>query len=437
MNKIIQEQQDSFNNLSTKRILWDKVEKLFHGQLNDAVSLKTKSKVFDPKMATLTLERSYRVMSQLPTGKVVGISKNDLGDAKLKSLLMDKYVLKNANSQWDFLTKMRMVDMYSNLYGNFFSLTDWDIKKNGYIGPDLWLLNIRDVFPQIGSVSLEDSDYIIVRTWRPLSFFEGLKKQNGYKNIDKIIKILKDKAGSKQSRDSNNQSKREEDQYPDSQPSGKEGYYECLTKYERDKWTDVCVDADLTFREQKNPQDNGELPIDCKYSIPLIDDFMGFGDFERGGSMQQVVNSTWNLYLDAVKMSIFPPVAIDKNNIASPSSIQWNAAAKWLFRGNPGASVQPLNLSPQGIQTFNNVHQVANASILNLFGTTDTTVTSQTDPGMGKTPDAIKFQSARENTRDNADRFFMEQYLSKVMRKMVNLLNKKQNAKIEIRMFKE
>lgn len=436
-SEIIADKETSFNNLSTKRALWDKVEQLFHGQLNDQNSLKSNSRVFDPKLATLALERSYRVMSQLPTGKVVGISKNDLGDAKLKSLLMDKYVLKNANAQFDFLTKMRMVDLYSGIYGNFFTLTDWDVKPNGYIGPDVWLLNIRDVFPQVGAVSLEDSDEIIIRTWRPLSFFEGLKKQNGYKNIPAIIAKLKDTAGSKQKRDSDSKSKREEDQYSDSQTTKNGGYYECLTRYEKDRWVDVCVDADMEFRDQKNPHDNGELPVDCKYSIPLLDDFMGFGDFERGGSMQMFINSNWNLYGQAVKMSIFPPIAIDKNNIASASSMKYSAAAKWLFKGNPGASMTPINLSPQGIQTFNNVHQVANSSILNLFGTTDTTVTSQTDPGMGKTPDAIKFQSARENTRDNADRFFMEQYMGKVMKKMVNLLNKKQNGKLEIRMFKE
>ena len=434
---IISEKSTSYNNLSTKRALWDKVEQLFHGQINDGISAKTKSRVFDPKLATLSLERSYRVMSQLPTGKVIGIGSNDLGDAKLKSLLMDKYVLKNANAQFDFLTKMRMVDLYSNIYGNFFTLTDWDVKTNGYMGPDVWLLNIRDVFPQVGAVSLEDSESIIIRTWRPLSFFEGLRKNKEYKNIDKIIVKLEELAGSKQNRDSNSLSKREENQYGNQQSTKNGGYYECLTRYEKDRWVDVCVDADTEFRDTKNPQDNGELPVDCKYSIPLLDDFMGFGDFERGASMQMMINSLWNLYGDGVKMSIFPPVAIDKNNIASPSSIQWNAAAKWLFRGNPSASVTPLSLTPQGIQTFNNVYQVATSSMLNMFGTTDTTVTSQTDPGMGKTPDAIKFQAARENTRDNADRFFMEQYLSKVMKKMVNLLNKKQNGKLEIRMFKE
>jgi len=110
--------------LRTKRTLWDKVEKLAHNQLNDAVSGGAKSRVFDPKLMTLALERSFRVMAQLPTGKVRGVSKDDIGASKLKNLIIDKYVIPNANAQFDFLTKLRMVDLYSNIYGNFFVLVD-------------------------------------------------------------------------------------------------------------------------------------------------------------------------------------------------------------------------------------------------------------------------------------------------------------------------
>lgn len=439
-NQILLRKEAAFDFLSDKRDLWDNMEELFHGVLNDQVSGSTKSQVFDPKLSTLTLERAYRVMSQLHTGKVRGISKNDKGAEKLMNLILDKWVLPNANSQFDFLTKMRMADMYSNIYGNFFAMVDWDVRKSGYVGPDLWLLNIRDVFPQVGAVSVEDSDYMIVRTWRPISFFENLKKADGYKNIDKIITELKGKSGDKHSRSSDDKTKREENAYPDELAAKNAGYFEVLTQYEKDRWVDFCVDADIEFRDQKNPHDNEELPIVCKHSIPLLDDFMGYGDFERGASMQKVVNSVWNLYLDAVKMSIFPPIAINKDVLVAESSIKWGAAEKWLFRTNqqsPTIGVQPINLSPQGIQTFNNTYQVANAAILNLFGTTDTTVTTQTEAGFGKTPEALKSQAARENTRDNADRYYMEQFLSKIMRKFVNLISKKQSKAITFRMFGE
>ena len=435
--QILLRKNAAFDYLSDKRTLWDNVEKLFHGQLNDAISETTKSQVFDPKLSTLTLERAYRVMSQLPTGKIRGISKNDKGSEKLMNLIIDKWVFPNANAQFDFLTKLRMVDLYSNIYGNFFAMIDWDVRKNGYVGPDMWLLNIRDVFPQVGAVSLEDSDYVIVRTWRPISFFEGLNKSEGYKNVPKILDILKEKTGDKHSRTSDDKSKREEAEYPEELSAKKKGYFEVLTQYERDRWVDYCVDADLEFRDQKNPHDDEDLPVTCKYSIPLLDDFMGFGDFERGASMQMVVNSVWNLYLDALKISIFPPTLINKDNIASMSSLKWGAAEKWLVRNQINNSVQPIQLSPQGISEFNNTYQVANAALLNLFGTTDTTVTQQTEAGYGKTPEALKAQAARENTRDNADRFFMEQFLTKVVKKFANLISKKQSKAITFRMFGE
>jgi hypothetical protein len=434
-SEIISDADRRKQNLSTKRVLWDEVERLFHNQLNDTQSAATKSQVFDPKLSTLVLERSYRVMSQLGTGKVRGVSENDVGGAVLKNLLLDKYVIPNANAQFDFLTKLRMIDMYSNIYGNFFTLVDWDVRKDGYVGPDLWLLNIRDVFPQEGRVSIEDSDDIIIRTWKPLSYFEGLKEGDNYKNIGDIVDKLKLVKSARDKRDASDTSKREENQYAQGRNEAQKGLFEVYSRFEKDRWVDVCVDADMEFRDVDNPHGNGELPVVCKYSIPLIDDFMGMGDMERGKPMQMTVNSIWNLYLDACKMSIFPPVLLNKDNIASMSSIKMGAAEKWLVRNQITNAAQVLPLAPQGIQTFNNVYQVATASILNMFGTTDTTVTSQTDPGMGKTPDAIKMQAQRENTRDNADRFYMEQFITKVMKKFVNLLCKKQTSAVTVRLF--
>lgn len=436
VSEIISQKEASFDNLAQKRLVWDVAEQLLHGQLNDSLSLKSGSKVFDPKLSTMIIERAYRVMSQLAVGKVKGISSNDMGDAKLKNLLLEKYVIPNANAQFDFLTKLRMVDIYSNAYGDFIVLIDQDIKPNGYIGPDMWLLNRRDVFEQVGAVG-DDADSIIVRTWRPISYFEGLKPQNGFKNVSQIVTKLKALSGSKQNRDSDAMSKREEDQYPKGEPAKGKGYFEVLSRFEKDRWVDICVDADMEFRDQKNPHDNGELPTVKKYSIPLLDDPAGLGDIERGGSMQMAINANWNLYFDAVRTSIEPPILINKDNVAAISSFKRQPGAMWLGRGQLGNIAQPIALSPQGISTFTNTYNVANAALQNLFGTSNTDVSSTIDSTLGKTPQALQMQAQRENTRDNADRFYMEQFVSKVMKKMVNLMHKKQSDSISFRMFPE
>jgi len=433
---ILTRKEAAENWLKTKEDKWTEYEKLFHNELHDSISQSTKSQVFDPKLSTMVLEREARVMAQLPTGKIRAISKNDRFGEKLMNLTLDKYVNPNANSQFDLLTKYRLVDRYSNIYGNFFAFVDWVVNKDGYVGPDLHLLNIRDVFPQVGAVSVEDSDYIIVRTWQPLSYFESLKNNKEFKNIDQVVVKLKDKSAIKQNKDKDS---REEGDYPSDQSVKDKGYFEVLSMYEKDTWTDYVTDADLTIRQIDNPHEDGELPVVCKYSIPLLTDFFGMGDFERGKSMQYTLNSLWNLYLDGVKVSIFPPTLINKDYVSDLSSIKWSAAAKWLVKGTNGVSqaAQTLNLSPSGQQTFNNVYQIVTSSMLNMMGTTDTSISSQVDPGMGKTPEALKQQGARESARDNVDRFYMERFLTQVNKKFVNLLSKKLSSSISIRMFPE
>lgn len=433
-NIILERKEAAYNALTQKRQLWTEYEKIFHNELADSISGSTKSQVFDPKLSTMVLEREARVMAQLPTGKVRAISRNDKSGEKLMNLTLDKYVTPNANSQFDLLTKYRMTDRYSNIYGNFFGFVDWRVDKNGYVGPDYWMLNIRDVFPQVGAVSIEDSDYIIVRTWQPLSYFENLLKNKDFKNISQVITKLKNKSKVKESDDKD---ARQETDYPSDQPAKNSSYFEVLSMYERDKWTDYVTDADLVIREMDNPHDNHELPVVCKYSIPLLSDIFGMGDFERGKSMQYTLNSLWNLYLDGVKVSIFPPTLINKDYVADLNSIKWSAAAKWLVKGNGGVdqAARTMNLSPQGQNTFNNVYQIVTSSLLNMMGTTDTSVSAQTDPGFGKTPEALKQQSARENSRDNVDRFYMERFLTDVNRKFVNLLSKKMPDSVAVRMF--
>lgn len=415
-------------------------EDLFHNRLGDQISAKTKSQVFDPILATLTMDRAARVMAQLATGKVKAVSKNDEGASQLMNLTLDKYIIPNANAQFDFLTKLRMIDLYSNIYGVMYAMVDWDVKPNGYIGPDMWLLPIRDVFRQVGAVSVRDSDHIIVKSWRTLSYFESLASNNknneDFKNLPKIIDILKEKAGDKEGRDASKISNREQQEYATAQAAKGTGYYEILSMYEGDRWVDFVPSADMEFRDIENPHENGELPVVEKFSVPLLDDPAGMGDFERGTTMQLTRNSLWNMYLDGVKMSIFPPIAIDNKAIADRNSIKWSSAAKWLFNGPPGPSISPIPVNPQGTNTFNNVQNLTNSALLSMMGTTDTSVTENQDPGFGKTPQALKMQASRENARDNVDRYYMEQFVTQVSKKFVNLMSKK-GDKVQIRMFEE
>lgn len=436
-NIVKQRRQAADDSLVNKREMWKEHENLFLGNLDDKISDSTKSKVFDHKISTYIIESEARVMAQVPVGKVKAISKNDMGASALMNLILDKYVVPNANAQLPFLVKLRMLHRMSKIYGNAFYMVDWDVKQNGYVGPDMWLISPWDIFPQVGATSLEDSDYIIVRSWKPLSFFEKLRKADGYKNLDTVITKLKQSTGDKQSRDSDSKTQREEDMETGVSGTKGDGFYEVLSMYERDRWVDVVPAAEYTvIRDGKNRGIEGELPVGNKWAIPMFEDFMGMGDVERGKSMQYVMNSSWNLALDSAKMSIFPPVIFNKD-IIIPSSIKRVAGANWIARGNPQLAAQAIQLSPQGIQTFQSIYQSANAALLNQFGTTDTTISSNMDNSFGKTPQALKQQAARENSRDAWDKFYIEIAINQIMKKMVNLVSQKQSSAISVRLFGE
>lgn len=425
----------SDESLRVKRPLWDELENIFYGVLQDRISNTSNSRVFDHKVSTMILESEARVMATTGTGKVKAISKNDQGAAQLMNLILDKYIVPNANSQFPLLVKHRLMQRKSKIYGNAFAMIDWVVKKNGYVGPDLFLLNIRDVFPQVGAVSLDDSDHIIIRTYRPLSFFEGLKAQQGYKNLSNIITALKRTSGNKSSRDDDSLTRREADNQPHASVGKGDGYFEVLMQFERDRWVYSIPQADYAIlRDTKNPNDDGEIPIVNKYGIPLDDDFMALGDAERAKSMQYAVNSSWNLALDSAKMSLYPPVVINKDAIVK-STVKRQAGANWLVRGNINNVAKALELSPQGMQIHSGIYNLANASILNMFGTTDTSVSSGTDASFGKTPEALKQQASRENARDAWDKFYVDLYITQVNRKFVNMMSRKQSSDVEIRMF--
>lgn len=425
----------SNESLETKRERWESCEDVFFGNLGDRISQNTQSRVFDHKISTMILESEARVMATTGVGKVKAISKNDQGAAALMNLILDKYIIPNANAQFPLLVKHRLMHRNSKIYGNSFALVDWDVKKNGYVGPDLWLLDIRNIFPQVGAISLDDSEFIIVRTYRPISFFEGLKPQQGYKNVGKIITALKDKAGNKATRDDDQKSTREKGEYPDSQANKKKGYHEVLMMFERDRWVYSVPECDYEIlKDAKNPNDDGELPVVNKYGIPLTDDFMALGDTERGQSMQYAVNSSWNLALDGAKLSLFPPVVINQDAVIK-STIKRQAGANWLVRGNVDNVARALQLSPQGLQTHQAIYGLANASLLNLFGTTDTTVSESVDSNFGKTPEALKQQSERMNARDSQDKFYVDLYMTQVNKKFINMMSKKQSSAVQVRMF--
>ncbi len=419
--------------VSTKREDWDEKENIFFCKNPDEITEdETKSNINDPRLATYALERSGRVCAQLPTGKPFALTKNDRGKNKLMTLVLNKWVYPNAKSQFPLITKFKMMDMYSYIYGSSFGLVDWVVdKKKGYIGPDLFLLNIRDVFPQAGAISLEDSDYIYVSTLKTKEWLKS-RDSDTWKNIDKVLK--KTKGTSRSEMSSERISTRYADFYNSYDAGGKENpYVELITRYERDRWITFEPESREIIREIENPHKNGELPVVSKHCFPLLDDFFGLGDVERGATLQKAMDSLINLYFDGVKMQLFPPLQINPDEVVA-SSIKMRPGTK-MYMDRPNQSVQAMAVSDKSLSTFQSTYNFLLGALENTNGTSSTQVAQQYDSTAGKTPQALRMQQARENTRDLMDRYQMEVTVQNVIEKFVNLQANKMEAPLILSLF--
>lgn len=443
----IQHQKDSETWLATVRDTWDDKESMLIGIVEDGLSKKSKNKVFDGRLSTIVFERAARVMAQNPKGKAYAVDKDDVGKNMIMNLLLE-HSRKNANEQYSHLIKLRLLDLYSLVYGTMFALVPWRVNlKNGYIGPELLLLPIRDCFPQPGQHNLEQADWFTVRT---VSSADWLKQQDpktwNMDNINALCAELKeakdngDDRGSPQ--DQNKTSYVERTYFPSTPKDVVFPRVELFTEYRSDMWitwaankTNKETSKAYILRVVKNPYPEKMLPIVAKHAFPLIDSPIGLGEFERGKSLQFALNSLINLYLDGVKYSIFPPLAINADNVV-PSSIKWGAGERW-FMNQPNVDVQPVNLSPKGMDTFNSTYGFMLSALYNQSGTSEVSQSENVDSSLGKTPQALRLQAGRESARDEWDRFMMEETIKEIYRRWIALYANNLEAPVALRLFKE
>lgn len=436
--KIIDQYKRAWDYNEPVRVIAKKAEKIVYGSVFDSISEEsTKSQVNDPRLLTIMMERAFRVMSQLASGRVQSLSRADKGKSLFMDLILHNYVEPNANSQWDILTKFRMVDFYSNVYGGIGALVDYVITDD-YVGPDFQIIPFRDLVQQPGKISINDCDYVFVKTRVSRAYLKSLRGKGSW-NSEAIDKLLSVTEGEKSSIDDSNleeQTWGEEKYGGEYTTEGDNAEVDLITKYEKDLWTTLSLHhPDVpALRVLDNPHRNHKIPVITKTSFPLLDRFAGLGEVERGLPLQNAINSLINLYLDGVKFSIFPPTKIDLTKVV-PSTIKMEAGAKWVVKDMNG--VQSHVVSPQGINTFQSTYKFLIAALLNQAGTTDTAVSETTDPGMGKTPAALQLQSQRQNARDSFDRFMMERFVEGVYDMFLDLIATKQEKPIKLQLFAE
>lgn len=172
---------------------FDAYEAMLIGQVFDSVSKSVNSSsITDSYAATLAIERAARVMGKLPDGMVEAMALKDTGKAMFMDIIRQKWIYPNANSQRPFAEKLRLWELYKYVYGYMPMFYDWNVSSTGYVGPDCWLWNPRNLIPQQGRVSIEDMDYVTALSWvgkRTIKMWMGMDKEAGW-DKDALEKLL-------------------------------------------------------------------------------------------------------------------------------------------------------------------------------------------------------------------------------------------------------
>lgn len=408
---------------------FDEKEKILFGEVNDSISkTETSSSVQDPTLLSSIIKQNNAVMAQMPSGKVRALSQKNRGKSLLMDLILHEHVLPHATTQYDVFTKLWLLSLYRKVYGSFGVLVDNVVNAgSGYIGPDFTLIPIRAIIPQAGKFTIEDSERVTIRSKVTKDWLKSRDK-SVWKNIDNLIE-------SKPSEDDPDQQTYIQRKY--AQDLEQKGEWEIITRYEKDRWVTFSKDQRMILRDIPNPQKNSELPVVMCHSYPLLDRFIGLGEFERGKTLHYAMSSLINLYMDGVKMSIFPPLKIDPNSVADWDSFQLGAGATWLMKTGQLGGIEQMQLSPLGLNTFQSTYGFLKAGMLTLTNTTDTGVSAETDPGFGKTPQALKMQAMTEGQRTQFDRRMLELATEKIFDKMIDIVAKRQEQPMELYLYEE
>jgi hypothetical protein len=420
---------------------FEPLEAMLIGSVYDSVSKSTdNSKITDSYSSTLAKERADRVIAKLPEGTTESVGMADVGKAAFMDIIRQKWIYPNANSQHPFLQKLNMWQLYSSVYGYMPMFYDWTTSNTGYIGPDCWLWNPRNLIPQQGKVSIEDMDYVTALTWVNKKALQNIidneTEGDGW-DRDALTELLEridtKNAGTDSQQDTFVERERN---------SGGSNKGICLaTRYESGEDGEWCTfapeDGFIEVRKLKNPHKNGRIPFVVKYSQRLFDSFYGLGDFQRAKPIQFARDGLTNFYFASIKRNLAPGIIVNANGVVK-HTLDVTKPNPVLMETIPN-SIRPMPTNNAGLSTYQGAMSNLTGSLLSLYGTQNASLpgAETLNPSQGKTPAAIEMYSGKEATRDGAERMNLEAAIEQLTDGFFSLIANIGTETIPVQLFSE
>src|SRR3990167_286298 len=378
--------------------------------------------LFDPRIFTFIFEKTSRLISNKPKGKLIPREGADILSARINNQLLDY--------QWDMATngglmiaKWALMDINTRKYGAAFALCKWRYEEDRggkvlFDGPDMTVLNNRDCAHDLTATAIENCNWFQVRQYVTLQDLKNVNDQSRskpiYKNIDKLkYAVDQDKNNEKtpgsggDSRSVNWLSRNRAIAGLETDPYGKDATFktiEIITEYRRDRWITFAPKHGVVLRDISNTYKNNEIPITMLRYYVIDDDLYGLSEIEPVKSLQKAINALLCQYVDEINQQLYTPIAIGPG--VRQHTLEWGKGARWIMN-NPMTDFRLVESRSNAAQYFNNTYSVLVASMMNSLGEASLGISNVQPFQKDKTATEVKALQLQRNARDNFNQIFL------------------------------
>lgn len=393
---------------------WDAREEMFYGVYHTGTKKgsgeidRASMQASTGELQSLVYDAACREMAQMPTGRFINIKDGDITKAIAANLVYHDYIIPHAKTGGDFFVKSRQANIYSKIYGKSIVLVDFIAgdTEDDYTGPDAILIHPRRFYPQPGKYSINDMDWCFIDMPVTKEWLTRKAKESPDIWNPKVIADITENTP-----DNTTLSVEEQKNIAQTKTVTLRHYYT-----REGDWTLYTTDGKILIDEKKRWPC---IPIVEKGTIPLLDRYWDYSEYERGEMPQKTIDSLLRAYLQIVQRGIEPIAVIDPMMMVM-SSINYENKF-WFAKDGHVDKVRFLETDGNALQTFQPTYNTLKAMLMSQSASTDTSVAKGVDVGFGRTPQALRMQQEREGARDSWGRYMQEKFLENLAMMMMRV----------------
>lgn len=416
--------QDDMEKRKLRKNGWDDIIKAYFGYL--PANWAYLSKVTDPVIRTTILEKTSRMFAGKLRGTVTPREGNDAIKAKIINALLD-FQWDNAKVAGTMLEKIILSDIQTRIFGASFVLNYWNVQeKDGkiYEGPEIKVLDNRDVFVDYQANHIKNANWVQVREWITWQDLQDKKNPDGtpfYKNLDILnqrMRATKDNMPKPERRDNRYTSITKQIRSLEDRV-GQDLYFpiqEIVTEYRRDRKIIFSPRHAVILFDGPNPLNSQEIPISMLRYYPIGDDVYGESEVESVLPLYRAINATLCAFLDQMNLAMRPPIKV-ANNAAGVrlDTLIYGPNAVWLTGDNPN-NVMEHQSGTAAITGFNTSYTALKSAFQVAMGDSSMGISSMNPLGKGeKTATEVRATTRQQLARDNYNQLYLEEFLKDIM----------------------